>query len=179
VVANDVTELFPDWREMIAELLRSEVEFLVVGGFAVAAHGHVRATKDIDFFVRPSGENAHRVIGALRRFGAPLHGATAEDLARPGTILQLGVPPRRIDNITAIEGLSFEEAASDHISVQLAGLRIPVIGRDALLTNKRAVGRHQDLADAEALEAISPRSENKRRRTNPKPRRKKTRRSAR
>ena len=148
-------ELFPDWRDMIEALLEAEVDFLVVGAFAVATHGHGRATKDIDFFLRPSEQNAERAVLALKRFGAPLHGATPSDFAKPGTVLQLGVPPRRIDLITAIEGVSFDEAAAEAITVKVAGLSIPVIGRAALLQNKRAAGRHQDLADVEALEALS------------------------
>lgn len=148
-------ELFPDWRDMLVELERAGVEYLVVGAFALSTYGYTRATKDIDLFVRPSPENAHRVVTALTRFGAPLHGVTADDLARPGLILQLGVAPRRIDVITDIDGVDFDAAARELVVVEIAGLRVPVIGRAALVANKRAAGRPQDLVDARALAALA------------------------
>lgn len=94
-------ELNPDFQDMLAELTAEAVEFVVVGGFAVAAHGYARTTKDIDVFVRPSLGNARRVVRALARFGAPLGGASVEDFAEPGTIFQVGVPPRRAESARA------------------------------------------------------------------------------
>lgn len=150
-----VLELNNDYRDMLVELARAHAEHVIVGAYALAAHGHARATKDIDIFVRPSVENAARVHSALVRFGAPLDSVTADDLATPGVVLQIGVEPRRIDLTTAIDGISFEEAVASAITVQIGDISVAVIGRDALLKNKRAAGRPQDLADVAALEGRS------------------------
>lgn len=146
-------ELFDDFRDMLLALSVAGVEHVVVGGYAVAAHGVVRGTLDIDIFVRPSVENSKRVVTALRAWGAPLenHGVSAADFEKPGTVYQLGLPPRRIDILTAIDGVSFEEASEETITVSSGSLEFPVIGRRALIANKRASGRHKDLGDVEAL----------------------------
>jgi hypothetical protein len=99
-----------DFRDLLAEFNARGVEYLVVGAHALAAHGHVRATKDLDVWVRPEPSNAGRVIAALVAFGAPLHDLTEADMASPGTIFQIGVAPIRIDVITSIDGVVFEEA---------------------------------------------------------------------
>jgi hypothetical protein len=132
--------------------IEQKVEFLVVGGYAMAAHGLPRATKDIDLWVHAFPENARRVLRALDDFGAPRHGLTPADLEIPGTIYQVGVPPNRIDIITLVEGVNFEDAWLHRIEVDIAGLRIPVIGKSDLIANKRTVGRPQDLVDADLLE---------------------------
>src|SRR5205823_6343676 len=157
-----------DFQDMLAALLDGKVEFMVVGGMALAAHGHPRATKDIDIFVRASPENGVRIVAALKRFGAPLHGVTADAFSTPGLVLQLGVPPRRIDLTTIIDGVEFDEASSDVVTVELNGLRLPVIGRKSLIKNKRAAARPQDLVDVKVLEG---RSSSRRTRTG-KPKRK-------
>src|ERR1051326_4494438 len=95
-----------DFRDLLAEFNAQGVEYLIVGAYALAAHGHVRATKDLDVWVRPDAENAKRVLRALKEFGAPLHDLTDADLANPGTVFQIGVPPLRIDVITMIDGVS-------------------------------------------------------------------------
>ncbi|OGQ74162.1 MAG: hypothetical protein A3G94_02525, partial [Deltaproteobacteria bacterium RIFCSPLOWO2_12_FULL_60_16] len=99
-----------DFRDLLAEFNARNVEFLVVGAHALAAHGHVRATEDLDVWVRPEGENAKRVLDALRAFGAPLHDLTEKDLTTPGVVFQIGVAPLRIDVLTAIDGVDFAEA---------------------------------------------------------------------
>ena len=139
----------PDFRDMLSALSAARVEFLVVGAYALAVHGVPRATGDIDLWVRPTRENAERTLEALRGFGAPLTGLTAEDLCRPGTVYQIGVAPRRIDLLTAIDGVGFDEAWSSRTPVEIAGLHVDVIGRAALLKNKRATGRPRDIADAD------------------------------
>jgi hypothetical protein len=143
-----------DFRDLLLELRASGAEFVLIGGHAVAFHGHPRATKDLDVFVRPSAENARRVFEALARFGAPLAGLkiSIDDFASSGQTVQLGMPPLRIDVLTRIEGISFDDAVREAGSFPLAGQQIPVIGLDALLANKRAAGRPQDLADVDALE---------------------------
>jgi hypothetical protein len=128
------------------------VEYIVVGAHALAAHGHVRATKDLDVWVRPSLGNAPNVLRALAAFGAPLHDLSAADLAQDGLIFQIGVPPLRIDVMTAIDGVAFEAAWADRIEATLGGLAVPVLSRHHLIANKKAAGRLQDLADVEWLE---------------------------
>lgn len=149
-----------DFRDLLAELLAAKVEFLVVGAWALACHGHPRATGDLDVLVRCSHDNATRVITALTAFGAPLriHGVSASEFARPGFVYQVGVPPRRIDLMTSASGLDFDTAWRERVERDADGLRIPFLGRAALITNKRAAGRPQDLADVERLERDPPRS---------------------
>lgn len=146
-----------DYVDMLRALVASGVEFLLVGAHAMAAHGVPRATIDLD--VRASTENAPRVIAALRAFGAPLsaHGVTQEDFERSGTVYQLGLPPNRIDLITRISGVEFEEAWASRIITKIGDLEIPVIGRGPLLANKRASGRDKDWVDVRLLERGPPR----------------------
>lgn len=148
-------ELNEDFVDMLDALLQEQVEFLLVGAHALAAHGLPRATGDIDIFVRPSADNALRVMKALARFGAPTaaHGIHASDFEAPGNVYQIGLPPRRIDLLTEISGVPFDEAVANAVTVQVAGHEIPVIGRNELIRNKRAAARDKDLLDAEALEA--------------------------
>jgi hypothetical protein len=146
--------LNPDFRDLLSAFIAANVEFLVVGGYAMAAHRLPRATKDLDLWVRPSAENARRVLEALDAFGAPRHGLTQADLETEGTIYQVGVPPNRVDVITLVEGVRFEDAWSGRASVDIEGLCIPVIGRSHLILNKRTVGRPQDLLDADLLESL-------------------------
>ena len=144
----------PDFSEMLSTLSEEGVEFLLVGAYALAVHGVPRATGDLDVWIRPTSGNAQRVLQALGRFGAPLHSLTAADLTTPGTVFQIGVVPNRVDLLTAIDGVSFEEAWSRRVVPRVSGLSIPVIGRADLIANKRATGRTVDLADAERLEAL-------------------------
>ena len=146
--------LNPDFRDLLSAFIDAKVEFLLVGGYAMAAHRLPRATKDLDVWVRPSGENAPRVLQALDAFGAPRHGLTEIDLQTEGTIYQIGIPPNRVDVITVVDGVRFEDAWRDRTSVEVDGLSIPVIGRAHLIANKRTVGRPQDLVDADLLESM-------------------------
>lgn len=145
--------LNPDFRDMLSLFLEEGVEFLVVGAYAVAAHGVARATKDIDLWVGCSQDNAGRVITALKRFGAPLSEITETDFMAPGITFQIGLPPRRIDIITEIAGVRFEDAYPKRITANLEGISVPVIGRRDLVANKRAAGRPQDLVDVEWLDS--------------------------
>jgi hypothetical protein len=143
-----------DFAEMLRALSAESVEYLIVGAYAMAAHGVPRATGDIDVWVRPSSDNAERVLRALGRFGAPLVDLTAADLAREGTVFQLGVPPRRIDILTSIDGVTFDDAWPGRVACRLGDVDVVVIGRDALVRNKRATGRAKDRSD---LEILAPR----------------------
>lgn len=143
-----------DFRDIVELFAESEVQFLIVGAYALGFHGAPRASGDIDLFVKPTLENAQRVHAALTRFGAPLaaHGVSISDFARPGSVYQVGLPPRRIDILTELTGLTFDEAWATRVQTELGGKVISVIGRDAFLRNKRATGRPKDLADAARLE---------------------------
>ena len=141
----------PDFKELLLAFNARNVDYLVVGAHALAAHGHVRATKDLDVWVRPQHDNAIRVVQALTDFGAPLTDLTKDDLSRPGTIFQIGMPPLRIDIITAIDGVYFEDAWPDRLKLSFGGVPASVISRQHLIANKKAAGRLQDLADIEKL----------------------------
>lgn len=143
----------PDFRDLLHEFNEHHVEYLVVGAHALAAHGHVRATKDLDVWVRSSSENAARVYSALRAFGAPLADLSVEDLSSAGTIFQIGVAPIRIDIITAIDGVDFESAWLGRMITRFAGEAVAVLSREHLIQNKRAAGREQDLLDVKWLES--------------------------
>jgi len=125
---------------------------LLVGAYALAAHGYPRSTGDMNLWVRADESTAPRVYEALQRFGAPLHYLDISDLCRPGIVFQIGVPPVRIDILTNLSGLLFEHAWVNRVKVKWDGLEIPVIGRNDLILNKRSTGRIKDLADAEQLE---------------------------
>ena len=142
----------PDFRDLLSEFNAHGVEYLVVGAFALAAHGRVRATGDLDVWVRPEAANARKVLAALRAFGAPLQDLTEADLSRPGTIFQIGVAPLRIDVLTGIDGVDFGAAWSDRVTSKFADQTVPVLSVTHLIKNKRAAGRAQDLADLEWLE---------------------------
>ena len=144
--------LNPDYRDILSELSGAGAEFLVVGAFAMAAHQMPRATGDLDLWIRPDLSNARRVWTGLARFGAPVAQITYEELAEPGHFLQIGVAPVRIDILTEIDGVGFEEAWTDRIELDFEGVRVPVISRRHLLVNKRAAGRPKDLADAAWIE---------------------------
>jgi hypothetical protein len=137
---------------MLRELSAAEADFLLVGAFAIAVHQYPRATGDIDLWVRPDPANAARVREALARFGAPVGNVSVEDLSRPGFFYQVGVAPVRIDILTAIDGVSFEEAWSEKEYHDLGGVTVPVISRRHLLINKKATGRPKDLVDAAMME---------------------------
>jgi len=143
-----------DYKEMLQALAAERAKFLLIGAYALAAHGHPRATMDIDLWVMPTRENAEAVLRALRRFGAPLHDLTREDLERDDTVFQIGVAPRRIDIMTGASGLTFDEAFAHAIPVMIEGLEVLVPSVADLIRNKRATGRMKDLADVEALEDL-------------------------
>uniref|UniRef100_Q029N6 Nucleotidyltransferase family protein n=1 Tax=Solibacter usitatus (strain Ellin6076) TaxID=234267 RepID=Q029N6_SOLUE len=140
-----------DLREFIELLNSNEVEYLVVGAFAVAFHGFPRYTADLDLLVRPTAENADRVICALSQFGFGKLGIEATDLCSPGMVVQLGVKPNRIDLLTAISGVSFDEAWATRSDATLDGISAHFIGRAELLRNKEQTGRAKDLGDADEL----------------------------
>ncbi len=139
-------------REFIESLNSHKVEYVVVGAFAGAHYGVPRYTGDIDILVRPSQENADRVVQTIAEFGFSSPGLTAADFAQPGLVIQLGMAPNRIDLLTSLTGVSFDDVWSGRTESELAGIPVAFIGRDQYIRNKRATGRPQDLADIAALE---------------------------
>jgi hypothetical protein len=127
-----------DFDEMLSALCEAGVEFLVVGAHALAAHGAPRATGDLDIWVRPTAENAARVLAALRRFGAPLSDLSVHDLTRLDTVFQIGLPPSRIDVMSGISGVGFDEAWPRRLEIRIEDLTVPIIGRADFVENKKA-----------------------------------------
>lgn len=147
--------LNPDFSEMLSALSAENAEFLVVGGYALSAHGYPRATGDIDIWIRTTEENAARVYAALKRFKAPLSRLTAADLTEPDVVFQIGVAPNRIDILTSVDGVDFDEAWADRKTVELGDQTVAVMGREHLIKNKKAIGRPRDLADVAELERLA------------------------
>lgn len=143
-----------DWFDFLESLAHSGARFLVVGAHALAVQGVPRGTQDLDVWIDPEPENARRVWRAIAEFGAPAEamGLTLDDLTRPETVIQFGLPPNRIDLLTSVTGITgFDQAWNDRVEQEIRGRSIPFMGRRALVANKRATGRLKDLADLEAL----------------------------
>ncbi len=140
-----------DFVDLLRAFIARDVRFLIVGAYALGVHGRPRATGDLDVWVAPTGENAGRVMLALADFGAPLQDVTEADFSRPGIVFQMGLPPVRIDVLTTLTGVTFDEAWPDRVSAPFGPVTVSVIGRDAFIRNKRATGRARDLGDLEAL----------------------------
>ncbi len=147
-------EIYQDFKELLELFNAKKVEYMVVGGHAVAFHGAIRATKDIDVYVRPTADNAQRVMDALDAFGFGNVGLKKEDFEKPDQVIQLGFPPVRIDLITSIAGVSWEQAAEGESQGEYGGEPVPFIGRSDLIVSKKATGRPRDLADALDLEEL-------------------------
>jgi len=148
-------EVYPDFKELLALFNKHRVEYLVVGGYALAFHGAPRFTGDLDLYVRPDAGNARRILAALDEFGFGSLELTEDDFRLPGKVVQLGVPPIRVDLITSLSGASWKQADEGKARGTYGDVPVPFIGREAFLANKRATGRTKDLADAEALEALN------------------------
>lgn len=141
-----------DFREFVELLGSTRVEYLLVGDYALAAHGRPRYTGDIDFWVNPTPENADRLMHALSSFGFGGIGPTRNDFLQPDAVVQLGYPPARIDLLTAIDGVSFRECYARRRILKIDDVELSLIDIEDLRANKRASGRLKDLADLEALE---------------------------
>ena len=141
----------PDFVDLLRAFAAAEVRFLVVGAYALALHGRPRATGDLDVWVDASSQNAPRVMRALAAFGAPLLDVSEADFAREGIVYQIGLPPGRIDILTQLTGLAFDDAWPDRVRSPFGELEVDFIGRDAFIRNKKATGRLRDLGDIENL----------------------------
>jgi hypothetical protein len=142
----------PDFRDMLFLFIEENVEYLVVGAYAMGAHGVPRFTGDIDLWVYAERDNAQRVRRALAKFGAPIGDLSVEDLSSPNLVFQIGIAPQRIDVMTSITGVAFEDAWPNRLTAEIAGMAVNVIGRNELIRNKRATGRPKDLLDTQILE---------------------------
>lgn len=145
-------QLDPDFNEFVRLLLDNEVRFLIIGGYALAAHGAPRYTGDLDTWVSVDHDNAERILKALEAFGFGGLDISTKDLETPNLVIQLGYPPHRIDLLTGIDGVSFESAWRRRMEVEIGSRMVPFIGREDLIANKRAAHRPQDLADVARLE---------------------------
>jgi hypothetical protein len=141
----------PDFVDLLRAFNDHEVSYLVVGAYALAAHGRPRATGDLDVWIKPDAANAARVMRALGAFGAPLDQISADDFASPGIVFQMGLPPGRIDVLTTLTALTFDEAWATRVEGALGAVPVSFIGREAFIRNKRATGRARDLGDVESL----------------------------
>jgi len=150
----DGTPWSDDWREFLRLLTANDVEFLLIGGYAVALHGYPRATADLDLWVDVAPRNLERVLRALREFGFDPGPDAASALATPGKILRMGYPPSRIELLTGPAGVEFDACRKRAVPRELLGMSVPTISLDDLIANKRATGRPRDLVDAAELERI-------------------------
>ena len=140
-----------DFLDLLRAFADHNVRCLIVGAYALGVHGRPRATGDLDVWVDPTPENADNVMRALEQFGAPRGQITADDFAKPGIVFQMGLPPLRIDVLTELSGITFDEAWPNRIRASFGPATADVIGREAFIKNKRATGRARDLGDIEAL----------------------------
>ncbi|HEY3827495.1 MAG TPA: hypothetical protein VGL82_23240 [Bryobacteraceae bacterium] len=145
-----------DLREFVELLNSNKVDYLVVGAFAVAWYGYPRFTADLDIFIRPDSNNAQRLLEALQQFGFGALGIESGDLTAVGQVVQLGVKPNRIDILTSVSGVGFEEAWQERVQGTLDGIPVTFIGRTALIRNKESTGRAKDRGDAEELRKREP-----------------------
>ncbi len=144
-----------EFKEFAELFLSHGVKFMIIGGYAVTAHGHPRYTGDIDFFVEKSQDNAERIVKAVHEFFGPLPEVTIKNFLDETRMSQFGLPPYRIDILTSIQGVTFEEAYPRRVMAPLAGLEVPFMGLEDLKQNKRSTGRHKDLGDLDALEKLN------------------------
>ncbi|HTP41432.1 MAG TPA: hypothetical protein VML36_03335 [Nitrospiria bacterium] len=140
-----------DFSELLALFNAHHVDYLIVGAHALAYHGAPRYTGDLDILVRPDPENAGRILRALDEFGFGSLGLTAEDFTAPDNVIQLGRAPVRVDLVTSITGVSWQQAATGKVEARYGDLNVRYLGKKELIQNKRALGRKKDLADLEAL----------------------------
>ena len=144
-------QLPPDFKEFLTLLNEKKVEYLLIGGYAVGYHGYVRATGDIDIWISPNADNAGRTISALQEFGFELPDNAQNLLLIPKNVLRMGVPPVRIEVLTSISGVSFDEAYAERVTAIIDDVDVPVISLHHLKINKRAAGRPKDMIDVEHL----------------------------
>jgi len=144
-------EIQKDFKELLELFNAHKVEYLIVGGYALAFHGAPRFTGDIDLFVKPEPENAKHILAALEEFGFGSMNLSEADFISQGNVVQLGVPPVRVDIMTSLTGVSWQEAQAGKVVGNYGDILVCFIGKEGFIANKRALGRKRDLADLEAL----------------------------
>lgn len=149
--AGNTMEVQKDYKELFEYFNAHKVAYIVVGAYALAFHGAPRFSGDIDIYVQPSLKNAENISAALRDFGFQSLGFSVEDFSKPDQVIQLGVTPVRIDIMTSITGVSWEEAYNDKVEAMYGDTKIYYLGKRELVKNKRALGRKKDMADLESL----------------------------
>lgn len=149
-------DLQPDFKELLALFNARRVEYLIVGAYALAFHGAPRYTSDIDLLIRPAPDNAQAILAALADFGFASLGLSEGDFLQPDRVIQLGVPPVRIDLLTSLTGITWEEANAHRVAGQYGDIPVHFIGKTEYIRNKKATGRKKDEADIEALSGDSP-----------------------
>jgi len=150
--SNTHTEMFsPDFKEFVELLNRHEVKYMIVGGYAVGIHGHPRYTGDLDIWLLPEKQNAAKILDVIKDFGFASLNIREADLTKEDAIIQLGYPPLRIDLLTSIDGVRFNECYINRKILYIDGINVSFIGFDDLIKNKKASGRHRDLGDIESL----------------------------
>ena len=147
-----------DYKDMLSALEAEGVEFILIGAYAMAAHGYPRATLDIDLWVLPSVENAKKIVRALHRFGAPTDNINENDFVQDDVVFQIGVAPRRIDILTSTTGLNYQDAAQRAATVVIDGVQVKILSIPDLILNKEKTGRLKDKSDVEELKKLSPSS---------------------
>ena len=145
-------EVQPDFKYLLELFNAHNVEYMIIGGYALAYHGAPRYTGDIDIFVKPDNINAARILSALEIFGFGLIGLTIKDFQTPDNVIQLGVPPVRIDIVTSITGVSWDDAISGCVDGKYGDISVKYIGLQEFIVNKRATGRKRDISDLESLD---------------------------
>ena len=144
-------EIQPDFKDLLALFNAHKVDYIIVGAYALAFHGAPRYTGDMDIYVKPDRKNARRILAALGEFGFGAVGLSPRDFEEPDKVIQLGVPPVRVDLVTSITGITWDEAFLGKVEGKYGNVPVHFIGRDHFIVNKRALGRKKDLADLEAL----------------------------
>jgi hypothetical protein len=140
-----------DYKELLELFNKHRVEYMIVGGYALAFHGTPRYTGDMDIYIKPDTQNGERITAVLKDFGFGEIGLNVEDFVYPEKVIQLGVPPVRIDIITSLSGVTWDEASAGKISASYGGIDVYIIGREQFITNKKATGSKRDIADLESL----------------------------
>lgn len=140
-----------DFREFIELLIKNKAEYLIVGGYAVGIHGHPRYTGDLDIWLNPTPQNAEKILTAVNEFGFSSFKLTKEDFTKPGNVIQLGFPPLRIDLLTEIDGVKFDECFKNRKEVTMEDIKVNFIGYNDLLKNKKESGRPRDIDDINNL----------------------------
>lgn len=144
-------ELQKDFKELLELFNKHNVEYVIVGAYALAFHGHPRYTGDLDILVKPDSDNAKNILESIKKFGFEALELTAEDFSSPEKVVQLGVPPIRIDLLTSLTALTWEQISSHKVKGEYGDVPVYFIGKDELITNKKSLGRHKDLADIESI----------------------------